>query len=171
MMNIVIMAVALLIGAVAQQVLPGLTLLGQAKAPLVLSVVLYYALHRSLALLVAAAIAGGVLCDSLEALPTGYSSVVFCTLGIVAWLCRNVVFSARGMTHMVFGLLAGLGLTFGLYAILLISEESMREVAWLWIVLKAVGTALLGMILAPIVFAVLERLDRLTGNIVVESPT
>ena len=169
MMNLVIMAVALLIAAVVQQVLPGLTLLGQAKAPLVLSVVLYYALHRSLALLVTAAIAGGLLCDSLEALPMGYSTTVFCVLGIVAWLYRNVVFSARGVTHMVFGLLAGLGLTFGLYAMLLISEESLRDVAWHWIALKAIGTALLGMIVVPVVFAVLERLDRLTGNIVVET--
>ena len=170
-MNLVIMVVALLIGAAAQQVLPGLTLLGQAKAPIVLSVVLYYALHRSLALLVMAAIAGGVLCDSLEALPMGYSAAVFSVLGIVAWLYRDVVFSARGVTHMVFGFLAGLGLTFGLYGLLLVSEESMREVSWLWIALKAIGAALLGMILAPIVFTVLERLDRLTGNIVVESPT
>jgi len=171
MMNLVIMVVALLIGAAAQQVLPGLTLLGQAKAPIVLSVVLYYALHRSLALLVMAAIAGGVLCDSLEALPMGYSAAVFSVLGIVAWLYRDVVFSARGVTHMVFGFLAGLGLTFGLYGLLLVSEESLRAVAWSWIALKAIGTALLGMILAPIVFTVLERLDRLTGNIVVESPT
>ncbi|MFH1969315.1 MAG: rod shape-determining protein MreD [Verrucomicrobiota bacterium] len=170
MMNLVIMAVALLIGAAAQQVLPGLTWLGQAKAPLVLSVVLYYALHRSLALLVTAAIAGGLLCDSLEALPMGYSTAVFCVLGIVAWLYRDVVFSARGVTHMVFGFLAGLGLTFGLYAILLISAESLREVSWFWIALKAIGTALLGMIFVPIVFVILERLDRLTGNIVVESP-
>lgn len=168
MMNLIIMTMALLIGAAAQQVLPGLTLLGQAKAPIVLSVVLYYALHRSLSLLVIAAIAGGVLCDSLEALPMGYSAVIFCMLGIVAWFYRDVVFSARGMTHLVFGLLAGLGLTFGLYGLLLVSEESLREVSWSWIALKAIGTALLGMILAPIVFAVLERLDRLTGNIVVE---
>jgi rod shape-determining protein MreD len=171
MMNLVIMAVALLIGAVAQEVLPGLTLLGQAKAPLVLSVVLYYALHRSLLLLLTAAIVGGVLCDSLEALPMGYSAAVFGVLGIVAWFYRDVVFNARGVTHMVFGCLAGLGLTFGLYGLLLISEESLWEAAWFWIALKAIGTALLGMILAPIVFAVLERLDRLTGNIVVESPT
>ena len=169
MMNLVIMAVALLIGAVVQHVLPGLTLLGQAKAPLVLSVVLYYALHRSLALLVTAAIAGGLLCDSLEALPLGYSTTVFCMLGIIAWLCRDVVFSARGVTHMVFGLLGGLGLTLGLYGLLLFSDESLRETAWLWIALKAIGTALLGMILAPVVFAILERLDRLTGNIVTES--
>ena len=167
-MNFVIMVVALLIGAAAQQVLPGLTLLGQAKAPIVLSIVLYYALHRSLSLMVLAAIAGGVLCDSLEALPMGYSAVVFSVLGIGAWLYRNVVFSARGVTHMVFGLLAGLGLTFGLYGLLLVSEASLREVSWSWVALKAIGTALLGMILAPIVFTVLERLDRLTGNIVVE---
>ena len=171
MMNLVIMAVALLIGAAAQQMLPGLTLLGQAKAPFVLSVVLYYALHRSLWLLVTAAIAGGVLCDSLEALPLGYSSMIFCALGIAAWFCRDVVFSARGVTHMVFGLLAGLGLAFGLYGLLLISAESLRDAALLWIVLKAIGTALLGMILVPIVFAVLEWLDRLTGNIAAESPT
>jgi len=168
MMNLVIMAMALLIGATAQQVLPGLTLLGQAKAPIVLSIVLYYALHRSLALLLIAAITGGVLCDSLEAMPMGYSAVIFSLLGIGAWLYRDVVFSARGVTHMVFGLLAGLGLTFGLYGLLLISAESMREVSLIWIALKAIGTALLGMILAPVVFAVLERLDRLTGNIVVE---
>jgi len=167
-MNLVIMAIALLIGATAQQVLPGLTLLGQAKAPIVLSVVLYYALHRSLALMLVAAIAGGVLCDSLEALPMGYSVVIFSMLGIGAWFYRDVVFSARGVTHMVFGLLAGLGLTFGLYGLLLVSEKSIREVAWLWIALKAIGTALLGMILVPTVFAVLERLDRLTGNIIVE---
>ena len=169
MMNFVIMAAALLVGAAIQQVVPGLTLLGQAKAPIVLGIVLYYALHRSLALMVLAAIAGGVLCDSLEALPMGYSVTVFTVLGVAAWLYRDVFFSARGVTHMVFGLLAGLGLTFGLYGLLLVSEESMRALAWNWVALKAVGTALLGMILVQIVFVVLERLDRLTGNIVLES--
>ncbi|MFH1477235.1 MAG: hypothetical protein ABIH24_07075 [Verrucomicrobiota bacterium] len=168
-MNLVIMITALVIGAVVQQVLPGLTWLGQAKAPMVLSVVLYYALHRSLALLVAAAIVGGILCDSLEALPLGCSPAVFCVLGLIAWIYRDVVFSARGVTHMAFGLLAGLGLTFGFYVILLIGAESLRETAWFYIALKAVGTALLGMILAPIVFIVLERLDRLTGNIMAGS--
>lgn len=162
------MVVALLVGAVVQQALPGLTLLGQAKAPIVLCVVLYYAFHRSLALMVLAAIAGGVLCDSLEALPMGYSAAVFSVLGIVAWFYRDVVFSARGVTHMVFGLLAGVGLTIGLYGLLLIGGESLREAAWSWIAFKAIGTALLGMILAPIIFTVLERLDRLTGNIVME---
>lgn len=171
MMNLVIMAVSLLIASVTQQVLPGLTLLGQAKAPLVLSVVLYYALHRSLALMVTAAIAGGVLCDSLEALPLGYSSMVFGMLGIAAWFHRDVVFSARGVTHMASGFLAGLLLIFGLYGLLLIGDTSLREVSFFRIAIKAIGTALLGMILAPIVFAILERLDRLTGNIVVETPT
>lgn len=169
MMNFVIMTIALLLGVVAQLTFPGLTLLGQAKAPLVLSVVLYYALHRSFALMIAAAIFGGLLCDGLEALPMGYSAMIFGVLGIITWLYRDVVFSARGVTHMICGLLAGLGLTLGLYGLLLISEESLREVAWSWVALKAVGTALLGMVLAPIVFFVLERLDRLTGNIVVES--
>lgn len=171
MMNLVIMGSALLIGAVIQQLLPGLTWLGQAKAPLVLSIVLYYALHRSLALMMMAAITGGVLCDSLEALPMGYSSTVFCVLGIGAWFCRDVVFSARGVTHIVFGFLGGLGLALGLYGLLLISEESLREIACSEIALKAVGTALLSMILVPIVFAVLQLLDRLTGNIIVESST
>ncbi len=170
MMNLVIMVSALLIGAVTQHVLPGLLLLGQAKAPLVLCIVLYYAIHRSLALLLASAIAGGMLCDSLEALPTGYSVVVFCVLGTITWLCRNAVFSARA-THMALGLLAGLGLTLGLYGLLLISAENLRQVSWLWIISKAIGTAVLGMIVAPIIFAILEWLDRLTGNITVEAPS
>lgn len=165
------MAAALLIAAVTQLVLPGLTLLGQAKAPLVLSVVLYYALHRSLALMLTAAIAGGALCDSLEALPLGYSSIVFGVLGIAAWLHRDGVFSARGVTHMAFGLLAGLLLVFGLYGLLLIGGAGLHEISFPRIALKAIGAALFGMVLAPIVFAVLERLDRLTGNIVVEAPT
>lgn len=169
MMNLFIMISALLIATVTQHVLPGLPLLGQAKAPLVLCIVLYYALHRSLALLLTAAIAGGVLCDSLEALPTGYSVVTFCVLGTITWLCRDAVFSAR-LTHMAVGLLAGLGMTFSLYGLLLISAEGLRQVSWLWIIWKACGTALLGMILAPIIFASLTGLDRLTGNITSESP-
>ncbi len=168
MINFVIMFLAILVGAVTQQVFPGLPLLGQAKAPLVLSVVLYYALHRSLALLLTAGICGGLLCDSIENLPMGYSSAIFCLLGIAAWFYRDMFFSARGVTHMVFGLLSGLGLTLGLYGLLICSDESLREAAPVWIALKTIGTALLGMVLAPVVFAVLELLDRLTGNITVE---
>lgn len=162
------MAVALLIGAILQQVLPGLTLLGQAKAPIVLSIVLYYALQRSLGLLMTAAIAGGLLCDSLEALPMGYSAAVFCGLGIGARYYRDVVFSARSVTHMVFGLMAGLGLTFGLYVLLLFTEASLREVSFTGIAFKAVVTAALGMILTPLIFVILERLDRHMGNIILE---
>src|SRR3972149_6140271 len=102
-MNLIVMAVAVLISGGLELVLPSLTLLGQAKAPLVLSVVLYYALHRSLALMATAAITGGVLGDSLGGLPMGYSAAVFSVLGTVAWLCRDLVFSGRGLPPMVFG--------------------------------------------------------------------
>ncbi|MBI2441602.1 MAG: hypothetical protein HYV35_09540 [Lentisphaerae bacterium] len=168
-MNLLVMAVALLVSAALQLALPGLTPLGQAKAPLILSVVLYYALHRSLALMAIAAIAGGVLCDSLEELPMGFSAAVFSVLGIASWLCRARVFSARVLTHMVLGCAAGAGLTIGFYVLLMLSEENLRAVAGHRLALKTIGAALLGVFLVPLVFSVLERLDQMMGNVVVES--
>lgn len=168
-MNLIVMAMALLLAAFFQQAWPSLPLLGQAKAPIVLSVVIYYALQRSLGLMAIAAIAGGVLCDSLEGLPMGYSATVFSALGIAAGLCRNLIFSARTLTHMVIGFAAGLGLTLGFYALLLVSEERIGEFSGLGIIFKALGSALLGMLLAPLVFAILERLDRWMGNTIEES--
>ncbi len=111
-MNGVVMLLTLLAAAVLQHTVPGAPLFAQAKLPLVLGVVLYYALNRTPALMLAAA-----------------------------------------------------GLALGVGGLLMAGHESLRGQAWPGLLLKAAGTGLGGLVTAPLVFAVLDRFDRWTGNV------
>lgn len=164
-MNGIVMLLTLLAAAVLQHTVPGAPLFAQAKLPLVLGVVLYYALNRTPALMLAAATVGGLLGDSLEAMPVGVSAAVLILLGLAAWSGRDHVFRARLLTHAVFGLLGGAGLALGVGGLLMVGHESLRGQAWPGLLLKAAGTGLGGLVTAPLVFAVLDRFDRWTGNV------
>lgn len=164
MMNIILMGLALVVAVIVEMIWPVFSLLGQAKPPMVMGVVLYYALHRPLALMVGAAMFGGIMNDSMNALPLGFSSLALVLVGLLARFYRNVVFSRRWITHMVFGTLGSIGMTLVLYGLLCLTDSGGREMPVIWVALKVVGVAAYGLVLVPLVFRVMERLDHTVGN-------
>ena len=169
MMNIIVMGLALMGAVMVEMLCPVWIFMGQAKPPLVMSVVLYYALNRPLALMLSAAVLGGVLNDSINALPLGYSSLCLVGIGLVARSYRDVVFSGRWITHMVFGAMAGVGLTLVLFGLLWLTDSGGREMSGVWVSLKVLGVGIYSVALVPVVCRVMERLDHMVGNMGVVS--
>ena len=151
-MTVISMILFLLFSAILQATLPELTFLGQARTPFLLSVVLYYALNREDEHMVLAAFLAGFLQDSLGSVPLGYSVLCFCIVGFVVGRFRGTLDAEAWITPVIFGGLAGLAVTFGLY-LMLVREGLVSCPVW-WVGLKGLGVAVLGMICTPIMFKV-----------------
>ncbi len=164
-MNVLIMLFALLGALLAEMAFPAVAWLGQAKPPLVASLVLYYALHRSQALMLTAAVLGGILSESLAALPLGYLSVCLLAAGLLARAYREVVFSRRWITHMVFGVWTGVGVTLALYVLLWISDNGAREISLARVIAKITGVGLYALLVAPLLLRGMAWLERVVGNL------
>jgi len=169
MMNWVIMAFVLVGGVLLQAVLPSPAVLGQAKVPILVAVILYYALNRGIGTMLAAAFAAGLLHDALSPMPLGYSVLVFAAAGWVASRFRDLVMTDSIVTAAFFGAVAGAATTLMYYLLLL--RDGLLACTVAWAGLKALGTGLLCMISTPVVFAVVGRLDRLVGNVEVTGVT
>ncbi len=170
MMNLVVMALALAAAALVEAAWPGADWMAQARPPLVLGVVLYYALRRSLPLLLLAAGAGGLLTDSLSAFDLGCSGIGLAGVGLLARAYREVVFSGEWLTHMVFGALAGMALVLALYLVLCLADSGgVRALAPGWVLVKALGTGAFGLAVAPAACWAMDALERRVGNLRMES--
>lgn len=163
-MTYLVMAVMLLVAAILQVQTPSFALLGGTKMPLLLSVLLYYALSRETGVMVAAAFFAGFLHDALGGIPLGYSIVLFCLLGWLAGRFRKFVVMESLVTPVFFGFVAGLISVLVFYIIL--SNSGLVCFCGIGrLLMRIVGTAVLGMFCAPMVFVLARRLDILVGNI------
>ncbi len=162
-MNVLVMVFMLVCAAVIQAVAPSLSALGEARLPLLLSVVMYYGLARDHRLMLGAGILGGILQDALSLMPLGYSSFVYCVAGWVMSRFKDIVFVHETITHMLFGAVGAAGATFLLY--LLIAATILREYPLIAAVHMSAGGFVLGALVAPVVFRACKRLDQLMGNV------
>ena len=162
-MTLVVMLVSIVCGAVLQSYMPPLHWLGHSQAPILLGLVLYYTLEHNRARMFQAAILAGFFQDTLSLVPLGFSSFCFCVAGAMVSRFKNVVFVQQWITHMLFGALANAGVTLAL-ALLLIGN-GLLTAGWPLILAKVVGALLLGAVIIPLEFWVVEALDRMMGNV------
>jgi len=163
MMTWVVMVFVLLSASVAQALLPGWPWLGQAKFPFLLAAVLYYALNYGPGVTVTAAFLAGLLQDALSPIPLGYSTFCFSIAGLMVGGVRKLVIAEALPTHLLFGAVGAAAVSLGLWGLLTAADVATCTVRWG--LLKAAGSALLGMVAAPVVFAVAGRFDRIVGNV------
>jgi rod shape-determining protein MreD len=163
MVTCVILLLVLTASAVMQALLPGFLVLGQAKFPFLLAVVLYHALNRGAPVMLAVAVLAGFLQDSLSPVPLGYSPFCFCVIGALTARFRDTVLTEAFVTQAFFGALTGCCATVMLYVLLV--REGLVHVPFRIVVLKMFGSAVLGSVSVPFVFLVMGRLDRLVGNV------
>jgi len=163
MIDLFTMGLGLFAAALAQSMLPGFALLGQAKFPFLLSVVVYYALNRERIWMVAAAFVAGLLHDALSAVPLACSSALYLVTGWIVSCFRKQVDTDALVTYSVFGLATGAAVSLVLYLVLQRGGHVDCPLsAGLW---RSVGTAVLGTVSGPIAFKVSRAMDRSVGNI------
>lgn len=163
-MNRAVMIVALCACAMFQAILPSWAAMGQAKPPLLLGAVMYYALSRSNTQGVEAAVLGGLLQDSLGPIPHGYSVLAFASIALLVCHYRERVFSEHWFTHVLMGIGASAWVTLALF--LLLKGGGLRTgVGFSFVLSKALGMGMLGLVVFPLVYAVIDKLDRALGNV------
>ena len=161
-MTAVVMIFLLLVAGVLQSLTPAVVWLASSKTPFLLGVTVYYAFTHSRGVTAAAAVLAGVLQDSLSLIPVGYSA--FCLAGFAFALhhWRGVLFRDSPLTVAVAGAVLGALMTLALYVMLLLGTETV-SVPWWWLLLKMAGSGLLGLLAAPVVWAVARWIERHAG--------
>lgn len=158
-----LMCFVLIAGAVLQAVFPTWRWLGEANVPVLMGVVLYYTLAHQGRLMLPAAILAGLLQDALGMIPLGYSSFCFVVAALIISKFKDLVFVHELVTHMSFGALASGAITLALYALL--AHDGAVSLRPAWAALKTVGSMVLGAVVIPLEFELLEALDRMLGNV------
>ena len=136
--------------------------LGGVRLPLLLAVVLHYALtHGACATTLAVAVVAGLIQDALSQTPLGLSSLVFGAAGLFVAQFRHDVFHSAALLHAWVGGLAVGGATLAQWALL--SAAGTIAIPGGSALLRAVGSAALGAVVTPAVCRVSDSLDRALG--------
>ncbi|MFH0880489.1 MAG: hypothetical protein V2A34_12305 [Lentisphaerota bacterium] len=161
-----LMVFSLVCGTVLQAMSPTWSWLGQAHLPLLLGLVLYYAFTHDDMHMIVCALLAGILQDSMDLIPLGYSSFCFCVVGLTVSRFRDLVFVRQWITHLLIGAAAAGGVSLALSVLLLYNDGLI--IGPLRLLLKTVGSIFLGAMVVPVEFQVMESLDRMLGNAVKE---
>lgn len=160
-----LMLFALLAGAILEATLPPAAFFGGARAPVLLGVVLYYALNRSGAMASAAGVCAGIVRDGVLGLPLGCSAFFFLVFGWFIAGRRWRWFLQTWFTRATLGAACGAVLTWGVYLCLRLGGWLESGASFGHILMRAAGVALLGAFSAMAIVPCMERLDRMLGNI------
>ena len=162
-MKILVLFFSLVAGAMVQAVLPTPDWLGHAHAPVLLSLVLFYALAHNETETIWAAVLAGLLQDALGQIPLGFSPFCFCLVGMAVGRFRDAVFEHAVLTHMLFGALASGAVT--LVLSLLLWQQDLIHMGPLAMCYKALGGLAIGGVVVPVAFGLLAALDRMLGTV------
>jgi rod shape-determining protein MreD len=157
-----VMAFLLLAAGVLQSLIPAADWLASSKTPFLLAVAIYYALTHNRGVTAAAAILAGVMQDSLSRIPVGYSAFCFAGFALIVHHLRGVLFRDSVLTVAVLGAALGALTKLALYVMLLLGTDTVSVPVW-WLLLGMAGSALLGLLAAPVVWAVAGMLERQVG--------
>jgi rod shape-determining protein MreD len=153
-----LMFMVMLGATLLQAALPGWPVLGYARFPILLGVVLYYALNHKLWIVVIAAFSAGMLQDSMSFVPLGYSSFLFCVAAVAVGRYRQLVLSDAIVTAIFFGGIAGFTVTLALY--LLLKAGGHLACSGGTAALHIFGSTFLGIITVPAVFLLMTLMHR-----------
>ncbi|MFH0908446.1 MAG: rod shape-determining protein MreD [bacterium] len=165
-MTVLVLFVAVVLGAVVQATLPVLSAAGGVQAPVMVGIVIYYALTRDRAAMLTAAIVAGLIEDAMGLMPLGYSSFCYVLVGLAAQRFRETVLVRQWTTHVLFGALAN-----GLVALalsLMLGLIRVSEIGVAWVLAKIAVAIVAGAIIVPLVFRFVAFLDRMVGNVEAE---
>lgn len=162
-MTAAVMIFLLLLAALVQSLIPAVVWLGISKWPCLLAVTLYYALAHTRGKIVVVGILAGIFQDSLSLIPLGYSALCFTAAGLILYHIREMLFRDSAVTVALAGAVSSAATTLCLYVMLRLGSEwegiPLRE-----LMIKMGGTALLGLVVAPLVWQTAGALERQVGT-------
>lgn len=158
-----VMIVGCAVAVMLQVLTPTSALLGQAKWPFVMGVVIYYALAREFDVMLIAAFAAGIMVDALSAVPFGCSALCFVVAGWIINHFRNMMLTESVLTMAVTGGLSGLAISTGLYFALF--REGLLASSAGAVILKLTGSTIVGILCTPLVCILMSGFDAKMGNV------
>lgn len=162
-MRLVSMIFLIGVGAVIQAVFPVIHLAGGAKAPLLLSIVIYYALIHDRTAAMYAGLFAGVIQDSMGRIPLGYTAFCFLVVALLLASLKEELFVYEWSTHVFVGAVSSFVVTLFLYFLLVWGQ--LIQQPFVSVIMRLTGSFILGGITAPFVFYCCMRLEQFVGVI------
>lgn len=157
MMKRILTLLAILAGALLQQLLPGWPVFGGIKPPILAALVVYYALRREKQEMWLMVLLIALLHDGLEMGTFGPALLAFPIIAIAANRVRNEVFSDGLVTQMFFGMSASLFAM--LISLLVFVLSGQRPFSFGIALMRLFGAMCLGIATLPLVSLMLTRLE------------
>ena len=165
-MTMIAMAFLLLAGSAFQAFFPAMAWVGYSTVPVLLSLVVYFALFRGKVAMLSFALLAGMFQDSMTLIPLGYSSFCFAVCVMVIAKYRDLMMVQSPLTHMV--VVAGMHAVVTLLLSILLVKDGLIPWQPVWLLLKIPGAIVLGLVTGPVVIAVTrafeEKLGLVEGN-------
>jgi rod shape-determining protein MreD len=161
--NAAVMVFAVIVAAALHAARPAAGLLGAVPLNPVLGIVIYYALLHGRREMLAAAMVGGLVEDSMGLMPLGYSSFCYCAIGWAAGSYRDVVHVTEPVTYAVFGMAGAACVSLAEWGLL--AKDGLVQPDVLFIAARTAAAALSAALVVPAVFAALLWIDRGVGNL------
>jgi len=158
-----VMILAIGVGMILEHSMPSPVFAGMARPPVLALIVAYYALNHSVPMMLAVALLGGMLSDGIGSLPLGITPLAFVAIGAVLHYSRDTIFSGKMVTNIVFGAVIGMSATLIVFMLLLFLGQTPYTFQLRMILFKLIGTMIYGAVFFPAIYALLARLELLTG--------
>ena len=158
MMRRTLMFLTIAFGALLQQLLPGWSLCGGIKPPVVAAIALHFALRSEKKEMWLAVLFAAILQDGLDLGTFGPALLAFPALGLLAYRIRNEIFADGLVSQLVLGALAGFLTAF--VTLLVYSATGQRAVPLLPALVRLICTTGLGMVTLPLVSRSITRIEQ-----------
>ena len=153
------MLILIAFGALLQQVVPGVSLLGGMKPPILASMALHHALRKGKPDLWMAVFFAALLQDGLDLGSFGPALLAFPVMSHFAFRIRNELFLEGLVTQLALG--AAMGLFTASTALLIYAATGQRTPPAGLAFLRLTGSLLLGMAAFPVVSHIIVRMESL----------
>ena len=160
-MHVLILIVITILISVVQAIMPVVNILGHAKPPLLLAVVIYYALRTERSWVIAAAISSGLLHDALSPIPFGVSALAFTAIGLSIHSQQENLFTQQWITSALLGAVSGFVLTVFLYLVLVGGNQ--LQMSFIAMLVKAVGVGVIAILTTPVICGLIRGLEEKLG--------
>ena len=156
-----ILVVSLLAAALFQSTSRAGSWVSSLSLPLLILVVLYYALVHEAPFYLAASFVGGLFQDGLSLVALGTSSCCFIVIGWSCFRVRHLVYTPSVVTHMWMGGLCSAAACVSEGLLLMLHGD--RVVTAGGFITRVVSALIMGMLLMPVVYRFLHAFDRSVG--------
>ncbi len=163
-MSALLIIFSLLIAAGIQALLPGWSVMGHVKLPLLLGVTIYFSLTRKRFTAMMVALLAGFLQDTQSLMPLGCAAISFCIVAFTINRYRDEVYIPHPITHVFFGAVTA-AIVDVMAALFLILSVKGVNLGLSIVLMRMLGSFLLGAISAPFVYKMVWKMDVALGNL------